>query len=302
MGCPASYPLFAVIGIGMIACSSPAERFEQEAIRLSLRSETYRGSPFLHMLYRRERLQGPAQSQSLHVYLGSDGTPMRAGFPAGDPTPRNPLALRLLALDPDPAIYLGRPCYHGLARSSGCSSEYWTSARYSEEVVASLAAAVRRFAEANGFEKISWFGYSGGGTLAVLLAQRFAETQSVVTVAANLDTQSWTEHHGYAPLTRSLNPASRRPLPNHVVQRHYFGGRDEVVPAHVTARSLVDSSESLTVFVNYDHVCCWQQAWPRILVELVLQIEAQAKSDGVTVVDAVPNQSPKLNGRPDAVR
>jgi hypothetical protein len=269
---PATSWIFPAIIFSITACASPAERFAQEAIRLGLRSQVYRGSEFVHTVYRRGMLPGPSSARSLHVYLGSDGTPMRAGGPAADPTPHNALALRLLVLDPEPAIYLGRPCYHGLARSRGCSSKFWTTARYSEEVVGSLEAAVRRLKAENGFERISWLGYSGGGTLAMLLAERFAETQSVVTVAANLEVEEWTEHLGYRPLTDSLNPAARPALPEGIVQRHYVGALDRIVPVEITARALAGRSDELIVIDEYDHVCCWEQIWPGILAELAQAI------------------------------
>jgi pimeloyl-ACP methyl ester carboxylesterase len=260
----------SVIVVSIAACAAPAEHFEQEALRLGLRSEVNQGTGFVHVVYRSDKLQESGSSRSLHVYLGGDGTPMWAGGPAADPTPRNPLVLRLLAIDPQPAIYLGRPCYHGLTRSPGCSGELWTTARYSEEVVGSLEVVVRRLVKANRFERISWFGYSGGGTLAMLLAERFAETQSVVTVAANLDIEAWAEHHDYAPLSASLNPASRPRLPKSIVQRYYVGALDRVVPLDIAAKALglAGESDRFIVIADYDHVCCWDQIWPDILSEL----------------------------------
>jgi hypothetical protein len=278
---PAKTWVFPAIIFSITACASPAERFDLEATRLGLQSEIYYGRKFVHSVYRRDKLRGPSSARSLHIYLGSDGTPMQAGGPAADPTPRNPLALRLLALDPKPAIYLGRPCYHGLARSPGCSRKFWTMARYAEEVVGSLQAAIRRFMTANGFERISWFGYSGGGTLAMLLAERFAETQSVVTVAANLDVEAWTEHLGYGRLTYSLNPAARPALPEGIVQRHYVGALDRVVPVEITARALAGKSDELIVIDDYDHVCCWEQIWPEILAELAQAVhESESDQNG----------------------
>jgi hypothetical protein len=285
-----------VVAVSVAACASPAQRFDQEAIRLGLQSEIYRVSAFVHTVYRRDKLREPMLSRSLHVYLGSDGTPMRGGGPAADPTPRNALALRLLALDPEPAIYLGRPCYHGLARSPGCSSKLWTTGRYSEGVVHSLEAVVRRFTAANGFARISWFGYSGGGTLAMLLAERFAETQSVLTVAANLDVEAWTQHHGYTPLSESLDPASRPPLPQGIVQQHYVGALDRVVPVEITAQALALAGESdgLIVVADYGHVCCWERIWPDILRELARALD-EREGDSTTTSKSCNARRPDPN-------
>jgi len=228
-------------------------------------AEVVRGTSFDHMVFRIPR----AASRSIHVYLGSDGTPWLGGVPTRDPTPRKPLALALMARDSDPSLYLGRPCYHGLAEKPGCTSALWTSARYSERVVASMATAMRRIVTAEGIDNIVWFGYSGGGSLAVLLARRFPESTAVITVSANLDIDAWTDAHGVSRLTGSLNPARESPLPDRIVQIHYAGGRDRVVPVDVVRRGATGAGR-LIVVPHYDHVCCWEAAWPEILTEVEL--------------------------------
>ena len=66
-------------------------------------------------------------------------------------------------------------------------------------------------------------GYSGGGTLAQLVAEKFTQTRAVVTLAGNLDLAAWVQLHDYTPLGGSLNPAERPPLPGHILQIHYVG-------------------------------------------------------------------------------
>src|SRR5262245_36969268 len=141
-----------------------------------------------------------------------------------------------MALDPAPSVYLGRPCYHGLAASPGCESALWTASRYSPAVIDSMAGALRRILRTGGYNRVAWFGHSGGGALAVLLAPRFAETTDVVTIAANLEIDAWADLHGYARLAGSVNPAREPPLAPAIRQRHYVGADDRRVPADVTAR------------------------------------------------------------------
>lgn len=219
------------------------------------------GSSFQHAAYSKTG----TYTNTLHVYLGDDGTPWLGGAPAVDPTPRNTLVLRLMTLDLARAIYLGRPCYHEAAGFAPCSSHLWTTHRYSEEVVRSLSAVVRRLMTEQGAKQVAWFGYSGGGTLAVLLALRFPETASVVTIAANLDTRAWAEYLWGGDLAGSLNPASGPMLGRHVRQRHYAGAKDRVVPPDVAARAARGLGADLTVVDGYDHVCCWERLWPTIL-------------------------------------
>jgi pimeloyl-ACP methyl ester carboxylesterase len=173
-----------------------------------------------------------------------------------------------MALDPTPAVYLGRPCYHGLAGTAPCAPGWWTSERYGESVVDSMAAALRPIIAERGHPRIAWFGHSGGGTLAVLLAERFPETVAVVTIAGNLDIDAWADLHGYDRLTGSLNPVSRPPLPANVRQRHYAGGRDRVVPADLIEEAAADGNAEVIVIDAYEHVCCWEDLWPEILADL----------------------------------
>lgn len=258
--------LLALVLVLVAGCAEPAARFSDRAAALGFRTSLVEGDGFHHVAFRRgEPASGAARA--LHVYLDGDGTPWEAGRPAADPTPRDPLVLRLMAMDAAPSVYLGRPCYHGLAANPPCAPALWTDARYSEAVVASLAAAARRLLSQEGRSAIVWLGYSGGGTLAVLLAGRMRETVGVVTVAANLDVEGWTRLHGRSPLAASLNPARRPPLPRGIYQRHYAGGRDGVVPPAIVAAGGVPPG-SLRVVPGYDHVCCWIELWPDALAEL----------------------------------
>jgi hypothetical protein len=228
-----------------------------------MRAAVVSGTTFQHVVFEQAR----RPSRALHVYIDGDGTPWAGWRPAMDPTPRNPLLLRLMALDPHPSVYLGRPCYHGLSQSPPCSSVLWTSERYSEAVVSSMAAALRGVLRAGGFERLAWFGYSGGGAIAVLLAPRFAETTDLVTFAANLDIDAWADRHGYSRLVGSLNPARQAPLPARIRQRHYAGGKDRVVPKDIVVRGPIDR-DTVVVIPSYDHTCCWETLWPAVLAEV----------------------------------
>jgi hypothetical protein len=130
-----------------------------------------------------------------------------------------------------------------------------------------METALRRILRAGGFDRVAWFGYSGGGTLAVLLAPRFGETTDLVTIAGNFDIDAWADLHGYSRLDGSLNPATQPRLPAQIRQRHYVGGQDRVVPEGVVARGPIDP-DALIVVQPYDHVCCWEAMWPGVLAEV----------------------------------
>jgi len=249
------------------ACATPAARFAETAGTMGFERQVVTGAGFRHVLFWNNRGRaGP----TLHVYIDGDGTPDIGGYPASDPTSRNPLMLRLLDLDPGPAVLLGRPCYEGLADDPGCRPALWMDERYSEAVVSSMAAALREMVAQGPYRRVALFGHSGGGTLAVLLAARVPETAAVVTAAANLDINAWAASRGARPFIGSLNPAHQPPLSASVIQRHYAGGRDDVVPPEVTRKGLAPGVP-LTIIPDYDHRCCWEKLWPDLLADLAKQ-------------------------------
>ncbi len=245
------------------ACRSPAQVFAERAGGHGMRAEIVSGAPFDHVLFWQPR----RASRSLHVYIDGDGTPWVVDRPAHDPTPRNPLMLRLMNLDPNPSLYLGRPCYHGLATRPPCAAAIWTRERYSERVVVSMAAALRQVIDKRGVTRVAWLGYSGGGVLAVLLAPRFAETAALVTVGGNLDIDAWTDLHGYSRLVGSLNPAANSWARSQVYERHYVGGIDRIVPRAIVDRAGVPP-ETVSVIPAFDHVCCWETIWPAVVSQV----------------------------------
>ena len=248
-------------------CASRSERIDHLAQQSGFSKSIVQGESFRHLVYR----NGIASnSLPLHVYIEGDGTPwLRATRIADDPTPRRPVMLELMRQDTGPALYLGRPCYFGLT-DAACTPLIWTHERYSKAVVSSMAKVLRKqLAVRNPFSPLILLGYSGGGTLATLLAAQLAETCAVVTLAGNLDIQAWAERHRYTPMQGSLNPLDQPPLPASIHQWHYYGTQDDNVPypllVHYFDRH--PGAEAIPV-ADYDHHCCWAKLWPSILQRL----------------------------------
>jgi len=170
-----------------------------------------------------------------------------------------------MARDTGPRLLLGRPCYHDeLRENPSCTELVWTHERYSDTVVASMTAALRSYLSAHPHPAVVLVGYSGGGTLAWLMASRVPETVRVVTVAANLDTDAWARGHGYSLLAGSLNPALAPALAPSIRQLHLVGERDTNVPPAVVRSFARAHADARVVEVpGYDHRCCWLEIWPR---------------------------------------
>ena len=254
------------LSVAMGACAlRPGEQFDALAVRHGMASSVIQGTQFKHRIVRKPGAPDPTR---LHVYLAGDGSPWRhRQRVAADPTAREPIALKLMLNHPGAAFYLGRPCYHQVDTAPPCDSGYWTNARYSGTVVESMAAALAQLRREYGSSSaVTLYGYSGGGALAMLLAQRVEAVDRVVTVAANLDTDAWTRLHDYSPLTASLNPALQGPLPHRVEQLHLAGDNDDTVPATLITRALQRQSGATFAIVNgFDHHCCWETIWPAVV-------------------------------------
>jgi hypothetical protein len=225
------------------------------------------GSTFRHRLYR-NHVGSTGELDTLHIYLEGDGRPfLELATVALDPTPRDPLMLRLMALDPAPSVYLGRPCYFGLSRDRNCNPAYWTLRRFAPEVVDSMETVLRAEMARTRARSVEIYGHSGGGTLAVLLAARLPAVTRVVTIGANLDTAAWCSLHGYTPLLGSLNPAELA-LPTDRPRRlHLVGSDDTNTPPGLVeaAASKIGAKGSVRIIPGYTHNCCWQEIWGSVL-------------------------------------
>lgn len=213
----------------------------------------------------------PATAATLTIYIEGDGLAwINGSLISLDPTPIRPMGLALALRHPHgAAAYLARPCqYVEGADAQGCSPRYWTGHRFAPEVVESASQAVDMLKQQFQAKQLVLVGYSGGGAVAALVAARRHDVALLVTVAGNLDHQTWTEQHHATPLTGSLNPADAWRQLLDVPQLHFVGDRDQVVgrkAAEAFANHFpADRRPEIRIIPGFDHICCWAEQWPEL--------------------------------------
>lgn len=217
-------------------------------------------------------------AQTLHVYIENDGAPF---LHTSTKVAVNPslqagvLALQLMQLDPHTSLYLSRPCYgFGFKElPTTCHPRYWTNARYSAEVVGILSHALDEAKNHlnKSSVKIVLIGHSGGGSLALLVAQRRDDVDAVITLAGNLDTDAWTKLHGNSPLDESLNPFTQPLLPPQIKRWHFAGANDTNIPPFLMQPSCQQDALAQCQIINgVAHQKGWLQHWPALLSQMHL--------------------------------
>lgn len=219
------------------------------------------------LAYRRSEDRAPLAI----IYIEGDGLGyISKSRPSKDPTPIDPVMLRLAASDKRPGVaYLARPCqYTGGENARNCQSDLWTLGRFSEDVVAATSHAIDQLMAQSGSSRLALVGYSGGGDIAVLVAARRPDVDWVITVASPLDIDAFTQYHKVAAMQGSLNPTLYAASLTNIPQTHYVGEADKIVPAAILRSYLSALPETgcakLAIENDVDHHQGWLDIWPRL--------------------------------------
>ncbi len=184
---------------------------------------------------------------TLRVYIEGDGHAWNSRTePSDDPTPYNPVALRLAMKDStaDTVLYLARPCQFTQGdEQRNCHVYYWTDARLGEAVIGDLNMAIHEAKKAAGAKDVRLIGFSGGGGAAVLIAARRNDVSHITTVAGNLNSSAWTRYQKVTPLVNSLEPFNTASVLRHIPQVHISGGKDTVIPPFISQEFCREAGE-----------------------------------------------------------
>lgn len=206
------------------------------------------GEPFTHVF---TQLRQRGTGETLTVYIETDAPFEPGNPPPEDPTPVKPTVFAMAIADPTPMVaYIGRPCqYLSKDERARCPADYWTTRKYSPEVLAQINAAIDRVKAQSRARRLRLVGYAGAGVIATALATQRNDVGALITVAA--------------PITPALAGGGRMPP-----ALHFVGGRDLRVPETIAANFVAQVGGRMSIVDDYDGDCCWPSAWARLQAQL----------------------------------
>ncbi|RYG59734.1 MAG: hypothetical protein EON60_09510 [Alphaproteobacteria bacterium] len=165
----------------------------------------------------------------VRIYIEGDGHAyVNRTTPSGDPTPYNPVGLKLALKDThDNVLYIARPCQWEQGTQCRDIRGLWTQKRFITPVIDQYAVLIMRETEGRPVELV---GFSGGAWIALQVAARLQNVTKVVTVAGNLAPDWVNTQHRVSPMPVEPYPQGR--LAELPVEA-YIGTMDKVVTAGV---------------------------------------------------------------------
>lgn len=191
--------------------------------------------------------------KTLKVYIEGDGNAFdKNGFPTDNPTPKNIFLRKIAAEDPSPnVVYLGRPCQY--VKAGACSEKDWTIGRFSKKIIDSSYKVINGLKKKAKAEDVILIGYSGGASVAGLIAVKDPKSvKGVLTIAGVLDHKAWTDYHGDTPLSESENLIEHKKVFDVIPQHHFVGEKDDVVPPKLV-QDFVNDDERITLLPKASH-------------------------------------------------
>lgn len=148
--------------------------------------------------------------------------------PSTNPTPRDPVGLRLAIWTYPGSVYLARPCQY--VSDPRCNVRAWTNDRFSMEALGAYVETLDQLKRAYQVSAFRLVGYSGGAYVALWLSTQRPDVREVVTVAGLLDPDSWTNMFDLSPLNHQGGFAKLVENRHTVSYTHFCGKKDKVIP------------------------------------------------------------------------
>lgn len=149
-----------------------------------------------------------------------------------NPTPTNPIGLKIASSIEKPTIYLARPCQY--ISDDNCTPAMWSYNRFNNAVMDSYINALDIIKQQYGVKEFDVIGFSGGAYIALFLAVNRNDIKSVTTIAGVLDPDDWTNYHDISPLNIQHDITSLVSKSQNTDFIHICSHDDEIVPCQLT--------------------------------------------------------------------
>jgi len=255
----------AVLGMG---CQTPNEYLEGLAKNSSLNQTAILKTNSFTLFGQRNN----KNTSHVNVYIEGDGQSWEDPWTISpDPSPPDPVGFRLALADtrPESILYLARPCQYIM--DARCTPLDWTSGRFSPKVIQAYGQALDQVKIAWNAQTFSLHAYSGGATIALLVAARRHDITSVVTFAPLLDPAQWVKYHHYSPLSGSLSPLDQVSRLKKIPQKHFIGNEDAEIPYPVSSTYFAaippSSIHSVHIIPGFTHYSDWPAFWKSCILK-----------------------------------
>ncbi|MDY0028726.1 MAG: hypothetical protein RBR86_02160 [Pseudobdellovibrionaceae bacterium] len=259
------------IALMLASCSSPSDRLElatRIAASANLDQRTYTLPDYTIKSWSRIT----DQEHPVNIYIEGDGFAwVNKNTPSRNPTPKNPIGLKLASIDPSPnVIYLARPCqFLETGNMQSCKQQDWTSARFSMKIINTYNLLLNQISPAQDGQKFNLIGFSGGANIAGLLASRRNDILSLRTVAGNIDNTAFTKYHHVTSMPESMDVANYTKDIHHIPQIHFVGEKDTIIPPQIASSYLEKTPDTQCIKVriipDISHTQGWETVWPELL-------------------------------------
>ena len=227
--------ILLVLSCFLVSCASIEKRTSKAdtiAKKSNLKKEIVQTDNFKIVTYQKIK----TSNEPLYVFIEGDGSAyLTKTRLSTNPTPKNPVALKLASnAKKSNVLYIARP-YQYCEKITAVidKSKFWSTHRYSEEVINDISSVIDEAKKKSGVKNIVLVGYSGGGAIAAIISAKRDDVIKLVTVCGNLDIDFHTSLHNVTPLTGSLNPVNFGDKLKNIKQVHFVGGKDKIVPRSV---------------------------------------------------------------------
>lgn len=205
----------------------------------------------------------------LTIVIEGDGYSWVNRYKISDnPTPRNPVGLKIATSLNKPVVYLARPCQY--VTSADCTQPLWSSGRFKEEVILSYMDALDSLSAQYQNRQFNLIGFSGGAYIALVLAAKREDISSVSTIAGVLDPENWTRFHQISPLSLYYETADLLRNSDHVSFEHICSRADKIMPCALTenfvhrSRGMGLVNHRATTYDDETHTSLWKAALKHI--------------------------------------